>query len=66
MINHVAQLADVLCRAQEYLDLACRTTDASERQLYESIVGLYLKIAGELETISDRQNTAAQSIATAS
>jgi hypothetical protein len=58
MTDHVVTLADVLCRSQEYLDLACRTSDRGERELYERIVELYLKIAGELEIISDRQNTA--------
>jgi hypothetical protein len=58
MPDHVAKLAEVLNRAQEFLDLACRTTDRSEREMYERIVGFYLKIAGELEIISDRQNTA--------
>jgi hypothetical protein len=58
MTDHVVTLADVLCRSQEYLDLACRTTDRGERQLYERIVDLYLKIAGELEIICDHHNTA--------
>jgi len=56
--DHIATLAEVLRRSQQYLDLASRVKDHGERELYKRIVELYLKIAGELESISDRQNTA--------
>ncbi len=57
MTDHVAKLAEVLDRAREFLDLACQTTDRGEREMYERTVELYLKIAGELEVVSDRQKT---------
>jgi hypothetical protein len=45
MIDPKAKLVDVLGNAQEYLDLATKSTDRGERELYERIVALYLKIA---------------------
>jgi hypothetical protein len=54
MIDPKAKLVDVLGNAQEYLDLATKSTDRGERELYERIVALYLKIAQELETLIDK------------
>jgi hypothetical protein len=63
MIDPKAKLIDILGNAQEYLDLATKSTDRGERELYERIVAprelyerivaLYLKIAQELETLID-------------
>ncbi len=50
-----AKLADVLRQAQQYLDLAVRAEDRDEREVYKRIVELYLRIANELESVSDRQ-----------
>ncbi len=50
-----AKLADVLRQAQQYLDLAVRAEDRDEREVYKHIVELYLRIANELESVSDRQ-----------
>jgi len=50
MIDPKASLIDILGNAQEYLDLATKSTDRGERELYERIVALYLKIAQEFET----------------
>jgi len=54
MIDPKAKLIDILGNAQEYLDLATKSTDRGERELYERIVALYLKIAQELETLIDK------------
>ena len=42
MIDPKAKLIDILGNAQEYLDLATKSTDRGERELYERIVPLYL------------------------
>jgi hypothetical protein len=57
MINPETKLAEVLCHAQEFLDLAVQTADHGDREMYVRIVELYLKIGRELEIISDRKNT---------
>ena len=54
MIDPKAKLIDILGNAQEYLDLATKSTDRGERELYERIVALYLKIAQELETLINK------------
>jgi hypothetical protein len=59
IIDPDARLAEVRRRAKEYLDLAGQAQDRAERDFCERIVGLYLKISGELEIISDRQKTSA-------
>jgi hypothetical protein len=51
LIDPKDKLVDVLGNAQKYLDLATKSTDRGERELYERIVALYLKIAQELETL---------------
>ncbi len=55
LIDPEAKLADVLRQAQQYLDLAVRAEDRDEREVYKHIVELYLRIANELESVSDRQ-----------
>jgi len=55
LIDPEAKLADVLRQAQQYLDLAVRAEDRDEREVYKRIVELYLRIANELESVSDRQ-----------
>jgi hypothetical protein len=59
MIDPETKVADVLCHAEEFLSLATQTTDNRDRELYERIVELYLKIGRELEVISDRKKTRA-------
>jgi hypothetical protein len=51
MIDLKPKLIAVLGKAQEYLDLAVSTKDRSEREFYERIAGLYLRIAQELESM---------------
>ena len=48
-----AKLLAVLDRAEEYRVLAIRSRDRGERESYEYIVELYVKIAEELETMLD-------------
>ena len=55
LIDPEAKLADVLRQAQQYLDLAVLAEDRDEREVYKRIVELYLRIANELESVSDRQ-----------
>jgi hypothetical protein len=50
-----AKLAVVLEQAQEYLDQAIRAEDRADREFYERIVDLYMKIARELEDHATRQ-----------
>ena len=45
------KLAEVLDSAQEYLDLAIKSKDRGEREFFERIVELYVKIADELEAL---------------
>ena len=45
------KLVEVLDSAQEYLDLAIKSTDRGERECFERIVELYVKIADELEAL---------------
>ena len=51
MINPKPRLKAVLGNAQEYLDLAISAQDRGEREFYERIAKLYLKIAQELEAM---------------
>lgn len=53
LIDPKDKLVDVLANAQKYLDLATKSTDRGEREFYERIVALYLKIAQELEALID-------------
>ena len=45
------KLVEVLDSAQEYLDLAVKSKDRGEREFFERIVELYVKIADELEAL---------------
>src|SRR5882672_1778221 len=51
MIDPKAKLIAVLGNAQEYIDLAIGAEDRGEREFYERIAELYLKIAQELEAM---------------
>ena len=42
---------EVLDSAQEYFDLAIKSRDRGEREFFERIVELYVKIAEELEAL---------------
>ena len=53
MIDPKAKLIAVLGNAQEYIDLAIGAEDRGEREFYERIAELYLKIAQELEAMMD-------------
>jgi hypothetical protein len=52
MIDPKLRLIAVLGNVQEYLDLAASTKDRGEREFYERIAQLYLKIAQELEAMT--------------
>jgi hypothetical protein len=54
MIDPDARLVEVLSHAQEYLDRAVHAKEKYEREFYKRIVELYLSIAHELESLSDR------------
>ena len=45
------KLVEALDSAQEYLDLAIKSKDRGEREFFERIVELYVKIADELEAL---------------
>jgi hypothetical protein len=51
MIDPKPKLIAALGDAQEYLDLAVSAQDRGERESYERIAELYLKIAQELEVM---------------
>jgi hypothetical protein len=51
VFNPRTELVKVLDSAQEYLDLAIKSKDRGERELFECIVELYLKIAEQLEAL---------------
>ncbi|HKB83869.1 MAG TPA: hypothetical protein VKD04_11780 [Burkholderiales bacterium] len=51
MIDPKPKLIEVLGNVQEYLDLAASTKDRGEREFYQRIAELYLKIAQELEAM---------------
>jgi hypothetical protein len=53
MIDPHTKLAEVLDRAQEYLDLAIKARDRGEREFYERILKLYFRIAEECEAWID-------------
>ena len=53
MIDPGAKLLAALDHAEEYRSLAIRAKDRGERESYEHIVELYVKIAEELETMLD-------------
>ena len=53
MIDLKAKLLAVLDQAEGYRVLAIRSRDRGERESYEHIVELYVKIAEELETMLD-------------
>jgi chaperonin cofactor prefoldin len=48
MIDPHAKLVEALDHAQEYLDLAIKAQDRGEREFYERICELYMRIAQEL------------------
>ena len=52
-IDLKAKLLAVLDQAEGYRVLAIRSRDRGERESYEHIVELYVKIAEELETMLD-------------
>jgi hypothetical protein len=54
MIDPKPKLITALGNAQEYLDLAIGAQDRGERELYQRIAELYLKIAQELEAMTRR------------
>jgi hypothetical protein len=49
----MVKLVAALSSAQEYLELATTAEDRGERERYERIAELYLKIAQELEALID-------------
>jgi hypothetical protein len=51
MIDPKPKLIAALGNAQEYLDLASSAKDRGEREFYERIAELYLKIAQEFEAL---------------
>jgi hypothetical protein len=51
MIDPKPRLIAALGNVQEYLDLATSAQDRGEREFYERIAELYLKIAQELEAM---------------
>jgi hypothetical protein len=51
IIDPKPKLIAALGNAQEYLDLAISAQDRGERECYERIAELYLKIAHELEAM---------------
>ena len=51
VIDPRTKLAEVLDSAQEYLDLAIKSKDRGEREFFERIVELHVKIAEELEAL---------------
>ncbi len=51
MIDPKPKLIEILGNVQEYLDLAASTKDRGEREVYQRIAELYLKIAQELEAM---------------
>jgi hypothetical protein len=51
MIDAKPKLTAALGNAQEYLDLVISSQDRGEREFYERIAELYLKIAQELEAM---------------
>jgi hypothetical protein len=53
MIDSKAKLLAVLDTAEKYRGLAIRAKDRGERETYERIVELYVKIAEELEALID-------------
>jgi hypothetical protein len=50
----MVKLVAALSSAQEYLELATTAEDSGERERYERIAQLYLKIAQELEALIDK------------
>jgi hypothetical protein len=53
LINPKGKLLAVLDHAEEYRVLAIRSRDRGEREAYERVVELYVKIAEELEALID-------------
>jgi hypothetical protein len=51
MIDPGAKLFAVLDHAEEYRGIALRAKDRGEREAYERIVELYVRIAEELEAL---------------
>ena len=51
MIDPKPRLIAVLGNVRDYLDLAVSTKDRGEREFYERVAELYLKIAQELEAM---------------
>jgi hypothetical protein len=51
MIDPKPRLIAALGNAQEYIDLATSAKDRGEREFYERIAELYIRIAQELEVL---------------
>ena len=51
MIDPKSRLIAALGNAQEYIDLAASAKDRGEREFYERIAELYIRIAQELEVL---------------
>jgi hypothetical protein len=53
MIDPRLQMAEALDRAQKYLDLAIKARNRAEREFYERMLKLYIRIAEECEAWID-------------
>ncbi len=51
LIDPKAKLIEALNQAETYLDLAIKAEDRGERECYERMAELYLKIAEHLEAL---------------
>jgi hypothetical protein len=52
MVDHAANLKLALASAETYIGLAIRSMDRSERELFEEIAELQIKIAERLEVLA--------------
>ena len=50
----MVKLVAALSSAQEYIELATMAEDSGERERYERIAELYLKVAQEFEALIDK------------
>ncbi len=57
MIDPNAKLLAALDQAEDYRGLATRAKDRGERECYERIVELYVRIAEELEALIDGRSS---------
>jgi hypothetical protein len=55
MIDPRTKVLTVLDHAEEYRGLAIRAKDRGEREVYERIAELYVKIAEKLEFLIERE-----------